>query len=130
MREIAKIKKDIFGKDFWELRLGLHTGKAMTGVVGKNKFTYDVWGDSVNIASRMESSSEPGRINISGDTYKHVKSFFNCEYRGYIAAKNLGKKHMYFLNRINETYSHDAKGLVPNKLFREHYNKLKLKKDD
>jgi len=85
------------GLDYWELRLGINTGKIIAGVVGKNKFAYDIWGDAVNVASRMESSGAPGKVNISGATYELVKDTFNCIYRGKIQAKNKGEVDMYFV---------------------------------
>ena len=74
----------------WRIRMGIHTGPLVAGVVGKIKFAYDVWGDSVNIASRMESADEVGRVNISGATYEYIKDHFECEYRGEIEMKNRG----------------------------------------
>jgi adenylate cyclase len=85
------------GQDCWELRIGIHTGKIIAGVVGKNKFAYDIWGDAVNTASRMESSGSPGKVNISGDTYELVKDLFTCVYRGKVQAKNKGEIDMYFV---------------------------------
>lgn len=82
---------------FWELRLGIHTGKVVAGVVGKRKFVYDIWGDAVNTAARMESCGEAGKINISGATYELIKDDFSCNYRGRINAKNKGEIDMYFL---------------------------------
>ena len=84
----------------WELRIGLHTGPVMAGIVGKKKFTYDIWGDAVNIAARMESNGEAGRIAISESTHHRVKDAFECEHRGQIEAKNKGALDSYFLNRI------------------------------
>ena len=83
---------------FFKIRVGLHTGPVVAGVVGKHKFQYDIWGDAVNIAARMEQNSIPGRINISGTTHSLVKDYFNCEYRGKIAAKHKGDMEMYFVN--------------------------------
>lgn len=83
----------------WELRIGLHTGPVMAGVVGKKKFTYDIWGDAVNIAARMESNGEAGRVAISENTYHHVKDHFACEPRGQIEIKNRGRLDAYFLGR-------------------------------
>lgn len=94
-----KAKKQAQGLPVWELRLGIHTGEVVAGVVGKNKFAYDVWGDTVNLASRMESSGEPGRVNISGDTYQLVKDEFETVYRGKIQAKNKGEVDMYFIKQ-------------------------------
>jgi len=101
----------------WQIRLGIHTGPLIAGVVGKIKFAYDVWGDSVNIASRMESAGEPGRINISQATFNHIKDYFECEYRGEIPMKNRGKMGMYFVNRLKPEYSEDVKGVFPNETF-------------
>jgi class 3 adenylate cyclase/Tfp pilus assembly protein PilF len=81
-----------------DVRIGINTGPVVAGVVGTKKFAYDIWGDTVNIASRMESNSEPGKINISESTYNAVKDAFDCEYRGEIKVKNRGILKMYFVN--------------------------------
>jgi len=81
-----------------ELRLGINSGSVVAGVVGHKKFQYDIWGDTVNTASRMEQNSEPGRINISESTYELIKKHYNCEYRGEVEAKGKGKVKMYFVN--------------------------------
>jgi len=90
------------GKDYWELRIGIHTGEVVAGVVGKNKFAYDIWGDAVNTASRMESSGIPGQVNISGTTYEYIKEHFVCTHRGKIQAKNKGEIDMYIVERERE----------------------------
>ncbi len=95
-----KEEKSGNGQEIWEVRVGIHTGALIAGVIGKNKFAYDIWGDTVNLASRMESSGEAGRVNISGDTYELVKDFYNCTYRGKIQAKNKGEVDMYFVNNV------------------------------
>ncbi|HMY67768.1 MAG TPA: adenylate/guanylate cyclase domain-containing protein, partial [Leptospiraceae bacterium] len=82
--------------------IGISTGPLVAGIVGKKKFAYDVWGDTVNIASRMESSGESGRINISRSTYKIIKNEFICRARGKIQAKNKGKLDMYFVDGIKK----------------------------
>ena len=84
----------------WELRIGIHTGPIVAGIVGIKKFAYDIWGDTVNTASRMESSGEAGKVNISGSTYELVKDKFNCTYRGKVQAKNKGEIEMYFVERV------------------------------
>ena len=84
----------------FEIRIGINTGPVVAGVVGTKKFAYDIWGDTVNIASRMESCSKPGKINISHDTYEIIKESFNCVYRGEIEVKNRGKMKMYFVNGL------------------------------
>lgn len=81
----------------FEFRFGINTGRVVTGVVGLKKFTYDIWGDAVNMAARMEQHGEPNKINISGSTYALVKEKFNCTHRGKIAAKNKGEVDMYFV---------------------------------
>ena len=81
------------------LRIGLHTGDVVAGVVGVTKFQYDVWGDAVNVAARMEQNSEPGKINISRSTYELVKNDFHVEYRGALDAKNKGLLDMYLVSR-------------------------------
>lgn len=80
-----------------ELRIGIHTGPVIAGVVGKRKFAYDIWGDTVNIASRMESCGEAGKINISEATFQIIKAEFDCSSRGKIAAKGKGEMDMYFV---------------------------------
>jgi len=91
-----KIKQ---GKQPWELRVGIHTGPIVAGVVGKKKYAYDIWGDTVNIASRMESNGRVGRVNISAATFGLIKDKFECSYRGKIEAKNKGQIDMYFLEK-------------------------------
>jgi len=86
----------------WEIRIGIHTGDIIAGVVGKKKFAYDIWGDTVNTASRMESSGESGKINISGYTYKYVRDYFDCTYRGKVKAKNKEDIDMYFVDGIKK----------------------------
>jgi class 3 adenylate cyclase len=81
----------------WQLRIGIHTGPVVAGIVGTKKFAYDIWGDTVNTAARMEQNSEPGRINISQSTFEKIKEHFNCTYRGKIQAKNKGELDMYFV---------------------------------
>jgi len=89
------------GRIFFEIRIGVHTGPVVAGIVGDKKFAYDIWGDTVNIASRMESSGEAGKINISGTTYALVKDEFHGLHRGKIHAKNKGEIEMYFLESVS-----------------------------
>jgi adenylate cyclase len=85
------------GDKTFEVRIGVHSGEVVAGIVGVKKFAYDIWGDTVNTAARMESNSEPGKINISETTYDLVKDKFNCTYRGEIEAKGKGMLKMYFV---------------------------------
>lgn len=82
----------------WQLRVGINTGPLMAGVIGKRKFAYDIWGNTVNIAARMESAGEAGRINISQTTYEKIRAHFACSHRGRIPVKNGGEVDMYFVD--------------------------------
>ena len=86
------------GLPYFEIRIGLHTGPVVAGIVGSKKFAYDIWGDTVNTANRMESSGQPGKVNISGETYALVSPRFQCSFRGEIPAKNKGNIKMYFVD--------------------------------
>jgi len=85
------------GNKFGHIRIGIHVGPVVAGVVGEDKFAYDIWGKAVNIAARIESASESGKINISSDLFKLVKDKYNCIYRGEIKVKNMGEFGMYFI---------------------------------
>ncbi len=95
-----KIRKERAAKNlpYFELRIGIHTGSVIAGVVGSLKFAYDIWGDTVNVAARMEQNGTPGKINVSGEVYELIKSDFDCTYRGKIEAKHKGEIDMYFVH--------------------------------
>jgi adenylate cyclase len=93
-----RAKREQLGLPFFTGRIGLHTGPVVAGVVGARKFAYDIWGDTVNVASRIESKSEPGQVNISESTYHLIKYTFRCTYRGKVEAKNKGLIDMYFVD--------------------------------
>jgi class 3 adenylate cyclase len=107
----------------WDIRIGIHTGPVIAGVVGSKKYTYDIWGDTVNIASRMESTGEAGEINISESTFELVKDYFECEYRGKLPVKYKGEIDMYFVKGILPELSENRDMIHPN---REFLSKLQL----
>jgi len=85
---------------FREMRVGIHTGQVVAGVIGKNKFAYDVWGDAVNLAARLEEYGASNRVNISSATYEAIKQHFKCEYRGIHDVRNKGAISMYFVEGV------------------------------
>ncbi len=123
MEEEAKKKREK-NETAWGLRVGIHCGPVLAGIVGKKKFAYDIWGDTVNTASRVESAGEVGRVNISQGTYHRIKEFFDCTYRGSILAKNKGEIDMYFVDRIKPELSESGEGVIPN----DHFRQLLLKR--
>jgi class 3 adenylate cyclase len=100
-----------------ELRIGLHTGPVMSGVVGRRKFTFDIWGDAVNTAAVMEANGAVGRINVSETVAGNVKTLFELEPRGPVEAKHGRRLEMFFLNRLRPDLARDAEGRLPNEKF-------------
>ena len=96
MQDEVKSTKNNEGGEF-NVRIGIHTGPAVAGVIGTRKFAYDVWGDTVNTASRMESHGIPGEIQVSEDTYKLLKDKFTFEDRGAVEIKGKGRMYTYLL---------------------------------
>jgi adenylate cyclase len=101
----------------WQVRIGINTGPVIAGVVGKHKFTYDIWGNTVNITQRVEAAGIPGRISIAESTWQHIKTRFETDARGAVEVKHQGLVNMYYLNRIRPEFSSDAAGVLPNDRF-------------
>ncbi len=113
------ITKKALGQDFWDIRIGIHSGDLIAGVIGSYKFSFDVWGDTVNIAARCEQNSKPHQINISETFQNTIQTFFNFTHRGDIEVKNRGEISMYFLNSIVNSYSQYNKGYKANSELRQ-----------
>jgi class 3 adenylate cyclase len=92
-------RRHALGLPPWDLRIGIHVGPLVAGVVGRKKYAYDIWGSTVNIASRMENNGEPGHVNVSSAIFELVKDRYQCTYRGKIYAKNIGEIDMYFIEK-------------------------------
>lgn len=128
-----KIQRQNTGEPHWDLRVGIHTGEIIAGVVGIKRFAYDVWGDTVNVAQRIETACEIGKVNVSGTTYDVIKEFFDFDYRGKVMAKNKGMVDMYYVLKIKPELSVDGLGITPNAAFtdrQEHllYSKINYRK--
>ncbi len=121
---IIQLKKEFIakGEDFLDLKVGIHTGEATAGVVGKKRFAYDVWGNTVNVAHRMEETGVIEKVNISGRTHSLIEPFFDVTYRGQLPAKNKGVLSMYFVDGIKSELSVDGAGRQPTPMFWEYVN--------
>ncbi|MFC1851542.1 adenylate/guanylate cyclase domain-containing protein [candidate division CSSED10-310 bacterium] len=106
----------------WEIRIGIHSGQLIAGIIGNFRFAYDVWGDTVNVASRMERSGVSGRVNISRSTYDLIKDLFDCERRGLVKVKNKGEMEMFLVTGIKLSLHNEG---VPNEKFWAMYEELK-----
>ncbi len=118
MREDAKQS----GRIVWDLRLGINTGEITAGVIGSEKLAYDIWGSTVNQAHRMEMLGEPGKVTISGNTFKFIEPYFLCTFRGKVKSKSKELIDMYTVDSIKPELSIDGKGLYPNEKFKEIVN--------
>jgi class 3 adenylate cyclase/ligand-binding sensor domain-containing protein/predicted metal-dependent HD superfamily phosphohydrolase len=132
---MAKMKEDSIkkGEGFWEVRIGIHTGDVIAGVIGTKRIAYDIWGSTVNIAQRMETSGETWKVNISESTFEHISPYFKCINRGEIPTKNTGDVKMYYVEGIKPHLSLKSKGIIPNNKFREYvdlhlYSSINYKK--
>ncbi len=114
----------------WQIRIGITTGEIAAGVLDTKRPMFDIWGSSVNVASRIQEAGFPGKVNISEATYRHIYPYFECEERGEINTKNVGEIPMYFVNRIKPELSADPDGLVPNSFFWEYVHNLKNSQPD
>ncbi len=112
MKQLKKTKIDI-----WDLRIGIHSGPVIAGIIGHKKRSFDIWGDTVNTASRMESTGEAGKVNISSETYRLVKDYFICDYRGKLPVKYKGNIDMYFVKGLRPELSVNLIGLPNRKFF-------------
>lgn len=106
--KMSSLENQKFGRPAWEIRIGIHTGNLVAGVIGKTKFTYDIWGGAVNIASRMESGGAAGEVNISQATWHLIKDKFECESRGVIEVKNMGSMNMYYVRKPRTVNNADS----------------------
>lgn len=121
---ISKLKHEAIanGTDYWDLRLGINTGEVTAGVIGSERLAYDIWGSTVNQAQRMEMMGEPGRVTISGATFKHIEPYFECTYRGKVQSKSKGLIDMFTVERIKPELSQNGEGLFPNERFQQIVN--------
>ncbi|MBZ6075546.1 adenylate/guanylate cyclase domain-containing protein [Microvirga puerhi] len=113
----SNLQREKLRLPLWELRIGVNSGPVVAGIVGQRRFTYDVWGNAVNVAQRLEEACEPGRVNISASTLHHVSRLFEIEARGSVQVKHIGAIDMYFLDRIRPDLCTDSDGVSPSDAF-------------
>ncbi len=109
-------------QEYWELRLGINTGEVTAGVIGSERLAYDIWGSTVNQAQRMEMLGEPGKVTISGNTFKFIEPYFECTFRGKAQSKSKGLIDMYTVDRIKPELSINGEGVFPNERFHQIVN--------
>jgi ligand-binding sensor domain-containing protein/class 3 adenylate cyclase/predicted metal-dependent HD superfamily phosphohydrolase len=121
---MRKLKNEaiINNTDYWDLRLGINTGEVTAGVIGSQKFAYDIWGATVNQAQRMEMLGEPGKVTITGATFTHIEPYFECVFRGKVQSKSRGLIDMYTVERIKPELSENGEGIYPNERFHQIVN--------
>lgn len=110
------------GTEYWDLRLGINTGEVTAGVIGSERLAYDIWGATVNQAQRMEMMGEPGRVTISGATFKLIEPYFECTFRGKVQSKSKGMVDMFTVERIKPELSVNGEGIYPNERFQQIVN--------
>jgi len=115
------------GLPSWKVRIGIHSGPVVCGILGEQRFNYDIWGDSVNIAQRMEANGEADKVNISQNVFNETKGFFEFQNRGKVLVKGKGEMEMYFVTGIQKELSIDGQKRTPNKLFWKNYKELQKK---
>ncbi len=118
MEKEADMKITI-GEDPWRIRFGIHTGELVAGVVGMKKWSYDIWGHTVNTAKRLENAAEQGMVNISHSTYREIETYFICEYRGKVEAKHIGEIDMYNVIGLKPEYTDIPTSYHPNECFQK-----------
>jgi class 3 adenylate cyclase len=106
-------------RPFFTLRIGIHTGEVVAGVIGRRKFSYDIWGNAANKAHWMVQSGKENMVNISAETFEYVSEFFECSFRGKVENKHHQLEEMYFVHRLKPDFAADAGGLEPNLKFLE-----------
>lgn len=126
--KLKEFQEELFGKNqkIWEISMGIHTGPVIAAEQGKKKITYELKGETVNIASRIESASEPGKIIISEMTRELISEYFRCSYVGKIPVKYVGDINLYQVKGFTPKYSIDKNGLLPNKKFQVKFQLIKF----
>lgn len=121
---MAKLKFEAIAnnEEYWDLRLGINTGEVTAGVIGSERLAYDIWGATVNQAQRMEMLGEPGKVTITGNTFKHIEPYFECTFRRKAQSKSRGLIDMYTVDRIKPELSVNGEGIVPNDRFQQIVN--------
>lgn len=121
---MLRLKNDAIanGTEYWDLRLGINTGEVTAGVIGSERLAYDIWGSTVNQAQRMEMMGEPGRVTISGATFKLIEPYFACTFRGKVQSKSKGMIDMFTVERIKPELSINGEGIYPNDRFQQIVN--------
>jgi ligand-binding sensor domain-containing protein/class 3 adenylate cyclase/predicted metal-dependent HD superfamily phosphohydrolase len=121
---MANLKEESIqkGEEYWDLRLGINTGEVTAGVIGSERLAYDIWGSSVNRAQRMEMLGEPGKVTITGETFKLIEPYFECVFRGKAQSKSKNDIDMYSVERIKPQLSVNGEGIVPNERFQQIVN--------